>query len=107
MATLLVILLALVLLVLLGVAVVGVALKLLWWALVGLVIGGLARLVLPGTGPAVGWLGTIAAGIAGALLGGIVGDALGGGWLLELLLAIAIAAGLIAWLGSRERRAFA
>lgn len=105
MATLLLILVALVLLMILGVAVVGIALKLLWWALVGLVIGGLARLFLRDT-PPIGWPATIAAGIAGALLGGIAGNILGGNWLLELVLAVAIAALLIVWLGGR-RRAYA
>ena len=105
MATLLLILVAVVLLVILGVAVVGLALKLLWWALVGLVIGGLARLFLRDV-PPIGWLATIAAGIAGSLLGGVAGNLLGGNWLLELVLAVAIAALLIAWLGGR-RRAYA
>ena len=105
MATLLLILVAIVLLIILGVAVVGIALKLLWWALVGLVIGGLARLVLRDV-PPIGWVATIAAGIAGALLGGVAGNILGGNWLLELVLAVVIAALLIAWLGGR-RRAYA
>jgi uncharacterized membrane protein YeaQ/YmgE (transglycosylase-associated protein family) len=105
MVTLLVILLVLVLMIALGIAVVGVVLKLLWWVLVGLVIGGLARLVLRGDRP-IGWLGTIAAGIAGALLGGVIGDVLGGNALLEFLLAIAVAALLIAAFSGR-REAFA
>jgi uncharacterized membrane protein YeaQ/YmgE (transglycosylase-associated protein family) len=98
-------LLALVLMIVLGIAIVGLVLELLWWALVGLVIGALARLVLPGE-QAIGWLGTIAAGIAGALLGGIVADALDWGGVLQLLLAIAAAAGLIALFGG-TRRAYA
>jgi uncharacterized membrane protein YeaQ/YmgE (transglycosylase-associated protein family) len=106
MVTLLVILLALILLILLGVAVVGIALKLLWWAIVGLVIGGLARLVLRDR-PPIGWLATIGIGIVGALLGGVAGNILGGNWLLELLLAVAIAALLIVWLGGRRRGAYA
>ncbi|MGH9263585.1 MAG: GlsB/YeaQ/YmgE family stress response membrane protein [Acidimicrobiales bacterium] len=58
-------------------------------ALFGLVIGGLARLVLPGP-EAIGVLGTILAGIAGAILGGIVGRVLFGdtNWLASLLLAV-------------------
>jgi uncharacterized membrane protein YeaQ/YmgE (transglycosylase-associated protein family) len=99
--TLVLILLAVVLLVVLGAALLGVALHLLWWAIVGLVIGGLARLVLRDR-PPIGWLGTIAAGIAGALLGGVAGNILGGNWLLELLLAVAIAALLIVWIGGRR-----
>jgi uncharacterized membrane protein YeaQ/YmgE (transglycosylase-associated protein family) len=102
MITLLLVVVAIILMVVLGVAVVGLALQLLWWALVGLVIGALARLVLPGIQP-IGWLGTIGAGIAGALLGGIVGDAFGWGGLLEFLLAIAAAALLIVAFGGNRR----
>jgi uncharacterized membrane protein YeaQ/YmgE (transglycosylase-associated protein family) len=105
MTTLLLVVLAIILMIVLGVAVVGLALQLLWWALVGLVIGALARLVLPGAQP-IGWLATIGAGIAGALLGGIVGNAFGWGGLLELLLAIAAAALLIVAFGG-TRRAYA
>ena len=101
----LVALLALVLMIVLGIAIVGFVLKLLWWALVGLVIGALARLVLPGA-QAIGWLGTIAAGIAGALLGGIIADALDWGGLLQFVLAVAVAAALIAAFGG-TRRAYA
>jgi uncharacterized membrane protein YeaQ/YmgE (transglycosylase-associated protein family) len=89
----------------LGVAVVGVVLRLLWWALVGLVTGALARLVLPGIQP-IGSLGTIAAGIGGAILGGVIGDALGGNGLLELLLAVLVAALLIVAFNG-TRRAYA
>jgi uncharacterized membrane protein YeaQ/YmgE (transglycosylase-associated protein family) len=103
--TLIVILLAVILLVLLGVAVVGVALKLLWWALIGLVIGALARLVLPGMQP-IGWLGTVLAGIGGALLGGIVADAFDVGGIVELLLAIAVAAALIAAFAGSTRESY-
>jgi uncharacterized membrane protein YeaQ/YmgE (transglycosylase-associated protein family) len=89
----------------LGVALIGLALELLWWAIVGLVVGGLARLVLPGMQP-IGWLATIGAGIAGAILGGILGDALDWGGFLQFLLAIAVAAGLIV-LFRGSRRAYA
>jgi uncharacterized membrane protein YeaQ/YmgE (transglycosylase-associated protein family) len=105
MVTLLVILLVLIIMIALGFAVVGVVIELLWWALVGLVIGALARLVLRGS-PPIGWLGTIAAGIAGALLGGVIGDAVDGNWLVEGLLAILVAAALIA-VFSGGRRAYA
>ena len=60
-----------------------------WLALTGLLIGGLARLVLPGR-EAIGIFGTILAGIAGSFVGGIVGRWLFGGvggW-LGLLLAV-------------------
>ncbi len=69
---------------------------LLFLALFGLVVGGLARLVLPGP-ETVGVLGTILAGIGGSLLGGIVGRLLFGdtNWLGSLVLAVAGAVLLI------------
>jgi uncharacterized membrane protein YeaQ/YmgE (transglycosylase-associated protein family) len=102
MLALLIVLVALVLILVLGLAVVGVALKLLWWALVGLIIGALGRLVLPGD-QGIGWLGTIAAGVLGAILGGVLGDALGGNGLLELVLAVGVAALAIAAFGGARR----
>lgn len=102
---LLLVVLAVIAMIVLGIAVLGLVLKLLWWALTGLVIGALARLVLPGE-QAIGWLGTIGAGIAGSLLGGILGHAFGWGDLGQFLLAIAVAAGLIAIFGG-TRRAYA
>lgn len=58
-------------------------------ALFGLIVGGLARLVLPGP-ESIGVLGTILAGIAGSVIGGIVGRVLFGdtNWLGSLLLAV-------------------
>jgi uncharacterized membrane protein YeaQ/YmgE (transglycosylase-associated protein family) len=102
---LLLVVLAVIAMIVLGIAVLGLVLKLLWWALIGLVIGALARLVLPGE-QAIGWLGTIGAGIAGSLLGGILGHAFCWGDLGQFLLAIAVAAGLIAIFGG-TRRAYA
>lgn len=59
-------------------------------AIFGLIIGGLARLVLPG-GDSLGALGTILVGIGGALVGGFVGRLLFGdtNWLGSLVLAVA------------------
>jgi uncharacterized membrane protein YeaQ/YmgE (transglycosylase-associated protein family) len=87
-----------------GAAVVGLVLKLLWWVLVGLVIGWLGRLLVPGFRP-IGWLATILYGIAGALLGGIVADAVGTGGFVQFLIAIAAAAVLIAVVGGWRRTA--
>jgi uncharacterized membrane protein YeaQ/YmgE (transglycosylase-associated protein family) len=100
----LLIVLGLILLVVLGWIVVGFALKLLWWALIGLFIGALARLVLPGK-QSIGLLWTVGAGVAAALLGGIVAHALDLGGFLQFVLAVALAAGLIALLGSSRRLA--
>lgn len=96
------VILAIVILVVLGWAILGLALKLLWWALVGLVIGALARLVLPGR-QEIGWLWTAGAGVAGALLGGVVANALELGTILQFVVAVAVAAALIALLASRRR----
>ncbi|MFP5319829.1 MAG: GlsB/YeaQ/YmgE family stress response membrane protein [Acidimicrobiia bacterium] len=59
-------------------------------AIFGLIIGGLARLVLPG-GDSLGALGTILVGIGGAVIGGFIGRLLFGdtNWLGSLLLAVA------------------
>jgi uncharacterized membrane protein YeaQ/YmgE (transglycosylase-associated protein family) len=46
------------------------------WILFGLVVGALAKLVMPGRDPG-GIIVTILLGIAGALLGGFLGQALG------------------------------
>ncbi|HEV3407559.1 MAG TPA: hypothetical protein VG079_02625 [Gaiellaceae bacterium] len=100
--TVVIVILAIIVLLVVGWAVVGLALKLLWWALLGLVIGALARLILPGR-QAIGWLATAGAGVAGALLGGIIADALEWGSLLQFLLAVAVAAALIAALGGARR----
>ena len=51
--------------------------------LIGIVIGILARLVLPGRQPIGMWM-TILFGIAGALVGGIVASAIGEGDIWEL-----------------------
>jgi uncharacterized membrane protein YeaQ/YmgE (transglycosylase-associated protein family) len=100
------VILLLVLAVVLGVAILGLVLELLWWALIGLVIGALARLILPGIQP-IGWLGTVVAGIAGALLGGIVADAFDFGGFLQFVVAVLTAAALIAAFAGGSRRAYA
>jgi len=46
------------------------------WLLIGLLAGGLAKLIMPGKDPG-GCLVTILLGIAGALLTGFIGNALG------------------------------
>jgi uncharacterized membrane protein YeaQ/YmgE (transglycosylase-associated protein family) len=63
-------------------------------ALFGLIVGAIARLLVPGPSP-MGLLGTMAAGVAGAFLGGIVGKLLWGsgytpGWIMSILGAVVI-----------------
>jgi len=64
----------------------------LWFIVVGAVIGVLARLLVPGRNP-IGLALTILVGIAGAILGGVVAGALGAGTLVAFLFALLIAAG--------------
>ena len=98
----LLVLIAIIVLLIVGTAVLGLALKLLWWALLGLLIGALARLVLPGYQP-IGWLATALYGIGGALLGGVVAKAVGTGGFVQFLIAVAVAAVLIAAVGGWRR----
>jgi uncharacterized membrane protein YeaQ/YmgE (transglycosylase-associated protein family) len=69
----------------------------------GLIVGALARLVLPGPDP-MSWLATLGYGIAGSFIGGILGRLLGLGN-AGLLLGIACAAGLIWYFRRRGKPA--
>jgi uncharacterized membrane protein YeaQ/YmgE (transglycosylase-associated protein family) len=93
--TVVVLLLIVLLLLLLGGWVVGLGLALLGYAITGLVIGALARLIVPRT-EGLGILATILYGIAGSLLGGILSDAFDVNGLVSFLLSIVVAALLIA-----------
>lgn len=75
--------------------------KLLLWALVGLVIGALARLILPGKQD-LSELATAGAGVVAALVGGIVAHVLDFGSALQFLLATGIALILVAALGGTK-----
>jgi uncharacterized membrane protein YeaQ/YmgE (transglycosylase-associated protein family) len=66
------------------------------WILFGLVVGIIAKLLMPGRDPG-GFIVTILLGIAGALLGGFVGRAMGfygenqgAGWLMSIVGAIVL-----------------
>jgi uncharacterized membrane protein YeaQ/YmgE (transglycosylase-associated protein family) len=48
------------------------------WLLFGLIVGAIARLLVPGRQP-LGCLGTILLGVAGSLLGGFIGELLSPG----------------------------
>ena len=86
----------------LGVGATVLILYLAYCAVGGLIIGALARLVLPGPDP-MSWLATLGFGIGGSLLGGLIGLVLhlprGLGWVLS----VACAAGLI-WFFRRRQR---
>lgn len=68
------------------------------WIVFGLVVGVIAKLLMPGRDPG-GFIVTILLGIAGALLGGFLGRAMGfygpneqAGWLISILGAIVLLA---------------
>ena len=46
-----------------------------WWLIIGLVAGALARLLVPGR-DAMGWGGTLILGLVGSVVGGFLGDLL-------------------------------
>jgi uncharacterized membrane protein YeaQ/YmgE (transglycosylase-associated protein family) len=99
-----VILVALILAFLIGIAVVGLVMKLLWFALLGVVIGALARLVLPGA-QRIGLVATALCGMGGSLLGGILASAFDLGTILSFVVSLLVAAVLIAVFEARQPRA--
>jgi uncharacterized membrane protein YeaQ/YmgE (transglycosylase-associated protein family) len=95
-------LVVLVLLLLIAFALIGLTLKLAWALLVGLIIGTIAKAVLPGRQD-LGWFSTALAGIAGSVVGSLIGHrVLDTGWLLTLVVEVACAAGVIALISRRQ-----
>ena len=75
------------------------------WLLFGLVVGAIARLLVPGRDP-MGWLGTMLLGIAGSLVGAFLaralfGDENGVGWFGAIVGAVLL---LFVWRAVVERR---
>ena len=98
-----VVLLVIVLVLLLAGSLVGLAFSLLWLALTGLIIGALGRLVLPGR-QEIGLLSTALVGIGASLLGGILAHLFDVGWLIEFLVAVALAAVGVTLLAESDQR---
>jgi uncharacterized membrane protein YeaQ/YmgE (transglycosylase-associated protein family) len=68
--------------------------EILGFLLVGLIIGVLARLLMPGDDP-IGFLGTMAVGAVGALLGGLLSEVLPGDndgvpWIASIICAMVL-----------------
>jgi uncharacterized membrane protein YeaQ/YmgE (transglycosylase-associated protein family) len=79
------------------------------WIVFGLIVGALAKLIMPGRDPG-GCIITILLGIAGAVVGGWIGRAMGlygddepAGFLMALLGAIVLLGLYRVFLGSRTR----
>ena len=102
--TVVVVLLVIIALLLFGGVLLGLAFELLWLAIVGLIVGGHGRLILPGR-QEIGLITTALVGIAASLLGGILGDIFDAGWIVRFLVAVALAAIGIALLSRTEGRA--
>jgi uncharacterized membrane protein YeaQ/YmgE (transglycosylase-associated protein family) len=102
-----VILIAVILLLIFGGFIIGLTFQLLGLIVTGLIVGALARLVLPGR-QITGLLATFLYGLAGSLLGGIIGDVFDLGGLVQFLLGVVVAALLIALFSAtdRERTAY-
>jgi uncharacterized membrane protein YeaQ/YmgE (transglycosylase-associated protein family) len=83
---------------------VGVAL---WWLfttlVVGLIVGALGRLVVPGRTP-IGLLPTIACGLIGALIGGGIGHAISHSRFVTVLVEIGVSAAAVAVWDVAKRR---
>lgn len=75
----------------------------LWFIVVGAVIGALARLLVPGRNP-IGVLLTVLVGVAGAIVGGVIANALGAGTFIAFVFAVLIAALGVASLTSMNTR---
>jgi uncharacterized membrane protein YeaQ/YmgE (transglycosylase-associated protein family) len=102
--TVVIVLLIVILVLLLGGWLVGLAFSLVWLALTGLVVGALGRLVLPGR-QNISLLATALIGIAASLLGGILANLFDVGWLIQFLVAVALAAiGVTLFQSSEQRR---
>lgn len=83
----------------------------LWFLLFGLVVGTLARFIVPGREPG-GWVISMLIGVGGAIVGGYFGRVMGlyregqpAGFVMSLLAAISMVAAYKALIGHRNRTA--
>lgn len=79
-----------------------------WFIIIGAIVGALARLIVPGPNP-MGVVLTVLVGIAGAVVGGVIAHAIGAGSIIAFILAIVVAAAVVALVsgygrGGRTRR---
>jgi uncharacterized membrane protein YeaQ/YmgE (transglycosylase-associated protein family) len=83
----------------------------LWFLLFGLVVGAIARFVVPGREPG-GWVVSMSIGVGGAMLGGYFGRVVGlyregqpAGFIMSLLAAIALVVLYQSFASRRDRTA--
>jgi len=84
-----------------------VGMNFLWMLIIGLIVGALAKFIMPGKDPG-GMIVTILLGIAGAIVGGFVGRAVGlyepgqpAGWFMSVIGAIILLAIYRVFVGKR------
>jgi uncharacterized membrane protein YeaQ/YmgE (transglycosylase-associated protein family) len=70
--------------------------------IVGFIIGGLGRLIVPGPNPIGAWR-TLGVGLVGALVGSLIGGLLGIG-IVTIIFEVMISAGLVYLVSGRSRR---
>lgn len=95
--------LALLALITIAVALLGFTASIAYSLLVGLLVGAVARVALPGE-ESIGFLGTALIGMGGAMTASIIAAPLGVGLPGQLLLAVTLAALLLAGFGYRSLR---
>lgn len=71
--------------------------------LIGIVVGALARLAIPGPTP-MGWLITIVIGIVGTFIGNYIGEAISPDGTMHWILAVLVAVALCFGYGALTRR---
>ena len=101
MELVLIVLAAIVVLFVVALLVVGLVIKLLWWAIIGLVLGLIARAILPGK-QKIGFLWTAGSGIAAAFLGGVIAHSVGVVNVLQFVIAAIVAVVIVGVVSARE-----
>ncbi|MCO6009499.1 GlsB/YeaQ/YmgE family stress response membrane protein [Actinoallomurus purpureus] len=74
----------------------------LWFVIIGAIIGALARLVVPGRNP-MGIALTILIGIVGAVIGGVIANVLGAGSIIAFIIAVLVAVAGVVLVSGRGR----
>ncbi|HEX5889514.1 MAG TPA: GlsB/YeaQ/YmgE family stress response membrane protein [Pyrinomonadaceae bacterium] len=84
-------------------------LSFIWWLIIGLIAGALARLIMPGR-DAMSWLATMLLGVVGSIVGGLIwmaiwrSDTADGGFHPAGLLPSVLGAILVLWIWRMIRR---